>query len=94
VKFVIVLIIKIFNIMESGKVALGILGGVAAGALLGVLFAPAKGKKTRRKILNKSKHYTEDLKDKFDDLLDSVSEKYEDFLTEVKGMGTPKEEVK
>jgi gas vesicle protein len=80
--------------MESGKVALGILGGVAAGALLGVLFAPSKGKKTRRKILNKGKHYTDDLKNKFDDLLTSVSEKYDDFLTEAKTMATPKEEVK
>ncbi len=79
--------------MESGKVALGILGGVAAGALLGILFAPSKGKKTRKKILNKGKDYAEDLKDKFDDLLTSVSNKYESFLTEAKGTGTPKEEV-
>jgi gas vesicle protein len=80
--------------MESGKVALGILGGVAVGALLGVLFAPAKGTKTRRRILNKGKDYADDVKEKFDDLLDSVSEKYEDFLTEAKGIITPKEEVK
>ena len=37
--------------MESSKVVLGVIGGVAVGALLGVLFAPDKGSKTRKKIL-------------------------------------------
>lgn len=31
--------------MKSGKVVLGLLAGVAAGALAGILFAPAKGTK-------------------------------------------------
>jgi gas vesicle protein len=32
--------------MNSGKVALGIVVGVAIGATLGILFAPAKGIET------------------------------------------------
>jgi gas vesicle protein len=80
--------------MESGKTAAGVLLGIGLGALIGVLFAPAKGSKTRRKIMDKGQDYTDDLKDKFDDLLGSISEKYEDFLTEAKSMLTPKEEVK
>lgn len=36
--------------MKKGKVFLGILTGVAISALLGVLFAPKKGTKTRNRF--------------------------------------------
>jgi gas vesicle protein len=70
--------------MEKGKIVLGVLGGIAVGALIGVLFAPDKGSITRRKISKKGEEYLDDIKDKFDEFLDSVSEKY----TEVKDMVT------
>ena len=41
--------------MKSGKILLGIMAGTAAGALLGILFAPEKGPVTRKKILKKGK---------------------------------------
>lgn len=40
---------------NSGKIALGLLAGLAAGAVLGVLFAPQKGKETRVKLSKKAK---------------------------------------
>jgi gas vesicle protein len=70
--------------MENGKIVVGVLGGIALGALLGVLFAPDKGSITRRKISKKGEEYLDDIKDKFDEFLDNVSEKY----SEVKDMVT------
>lgn len=64
--------------MSSGKFLLGILAGAAAGATLGVLFAPAKGSETRRTLSKKGSKYAEDLKneltDKFNELVDGVTE--------------------
>lgn len=61
--------------MKTDKTLLGIIGGVAAGVILGILFAPEKGTKTRRKILNKGIDYTNDLKDKFDLLSKNITKK-------------------
>ena len=69
--------------MSSGKVVLGLLAGVAAGALAGILFAPAKGSRTRRRIMKKGEDYTEVLKEKFNDLLETVTEKMEKVKEEV-----------
>lgn len=63
--------------MNSGKIVLGILGGVAAGAILGILFAPNEGKKTRNKIISKANESQDALKDKFNSLLNSLNQKYD-----------------
>jgi gas vesicle protein len=63
--------------MNSGKVVLGILAGVAAGAALGILFAPDKGSNTRKKIADKKDGYMEDMEDKFNDLVEKFNRKFE-----------------
>lgn len=63
--------------MSSGKVVLGMLAGLAAGAVLGILFAPEKGSKTRRKILDKGEDYADDIKEKMDDFIEMVTEKFD-----------------
>jgi len=69
--------------MSAGKVLLGVLAGVAAGALVGILFAPAKGSRTRRRILKQGENYADGLKEKFNGLLDDMSEKFDQVKGEV-----------
>jgi len=64
--------------MNTGKVLLTFLAGIAAGAILGVLFAPDKGSETRKKITGKGEEYAEDLTKKFNEFLAGVKEKYSD----------------
>ena len=70
--------------MSSGKVLLGLLAGAAAGAMMGILFAPEKGTTTRKKIASKGEEYADDLKEKFGEFVDNVAEKYESTIHKVK----------
>jgi gas vesicle protein len=72
--------------MEAGKTALGIALGIGVGALLGVLFAPAKGSKTRRRIMDKGQGFADDLKGKFDGLYEDATNKYDTLLEDAKSM--------
>ena len=75
---------------NNGKLALGVLAGLAAGAVIGVLFAPDKGSETRRKITGKGKEYVDDLVDglnnTFTDLKESVTERFESAGDMVNGL--------
>ncbi|MEI7727425.1 MAG: YtxH domain-containing protein [Bacteroidota bacterium] len=63
--------------MNSGKVVLGVLAGVAIGAMFGILFAPDKGSNTRRKISQKRDDYIDELEEKFNDFTDSIADKFD-----------------
>lgn len=76
--------------MNSGKVFLGILAGVATGTLAGILFAPEKGTKTRKKITRKGEDYLDAVKDTFNELLDAFTEKMEKVKDEVSGYADKK----
>jgi gas vesicle protein len=67
--------------MNTVKVALT---AVAAGAIAGVLFAPAKGAVTRRKISHKANIYADEIKNSFEDLASTVTETLDTVAGEVK----------
>ena len=69
--------------MSSGKVLLGVLAGLAAGALVGILFAPEKGSVTRKKMSKKAEDYADGLKEKFNEFLDDIAEKFEEVKEQV-----------
>jgi gas vesicle protein len=76
--------------MSTGKVLLGLVAGVAAGALLGILFAPEKGSVTRKKMSKKAEDYADGLKEKFNEFVDDISEKFEDVKEEISDFVEPK----
>jgi len=56
--------------MSSGKILLGLVTCIAAGAAIGILMAPDKGSATRKNLSDKAG----DLKEKFDDFIESMTE--------------------
>jgi gas vesicle protein len=72
--------------VNSGKVLLGVLAGAAAGAILGILFAPDKGTETRRKIAEKGDDLVKDAKEKFNGLIDELGKKIDSIQTKTKEM--------
>ena len=48
---------------NNGKMLIALITGAAIGAGLGILFAPAKGSKTRKNIKHKVSETTQDVSD-------------------------------
>lgn len=65
--------------MNTGKALLGVMAGIAAGAVLGMLFAPEKGSNTRKNISRKgddlANALNEKVDEKFNELMNSVTGK-------------------
>lgn len=72
--------------MSNSKAALGFLAGAAAGAILGILFAPDSGKETRRKISKKTSDMSDSLKNSFSDFVDGLKHSYSNAKEDVEDM--------
>jgi len=70
--------------MSTGKVILGVLAGLAAGAMLGVLLAPDKGTVTRQKIVKKGEELLDEMKEHLGDVVESTTEKVASAMNDVK----------
>lgn len=76
---------------NTSKIVLGTLAGLTIGAIAGILFAPEKGSKTRKKIMDKGNDYMKDIKSTIDsvkngaeELLEEGKEKFEEVKNSVK----------
>jgi gas vesicle protein len=72
--------------MSTGKILLGVLAGVAAGAVLGILFAPDKGVATRKKISEKSDDYAEEIEEKFQEFVEGITNKFDSLKKDAAAM--------
>lgn len=59
---------------DNSKIAVALLAGLAAGAALGLLFAPEKGSETRDKLSESLKNLGDSIKEKAADEIDHLSE--------------------
>ncbi|MFC5682120.1 YtxH domain-containing protein [Flavobacterium sp. MAHUQ-51] len=77
---------------STGKTLIALASGAAIGAVLGILFAPDKGEKTRQKIKDGYKDLEKDMKSKlanakvdleesYDNMISNMSYKTEDAIT-------------
>lgn len=80
----------------NSKLVFGLLAGAAIGAVAGILLAPEKGADTRKKIADGVGEAGDNLKDRFNDFVDGVKDKYlnakseaDDVAHDVAKMGTP-----
>ena len=58
---------------DTSGAVVALLAGLAVGAVLGVLFAPDSGKKTREKISDKALNTADNIKDGFHSMKERVS---------------------
>lgn len=58
----------------TSKVLAGVVAGAAAGAALGILFAPHKGSKTRKLLMNRGSLLAADLQEKITESKDTLNE--------------------
>lgn len=72
--------------MNTAKVVLGTVAGLAVGGILGILFAPEKGSVTRKQILNKGNDYADDLKTKYNGMAETLKEKFQAVKNEAENI--------
>ena len=69
---------------DNTKTAIALLAGVAAGAALGLLFAPEKGSETRDKLSESLNNLGDSIKEKAGAEIDNLSDFKEKVVSQIK----------
>jgi gas vesicle protein len=69
---------------DNSKTVIALLAGIAAGTVLGLLFAPEKGSETRDKLSESLKNLGDSIKERAADEIDNLSEFKEKVVTNIK----------
>ncbi|MET4082370.1 gas vesicle protein [Pedobacter sp. UYP30] len=69
---------------DNSKTVVALLAGLAAGAALGILFAPDKGDETRDKLSQSLKDLSDAVKDKTADELEALNQFKEKIVGSIK----------
>lgn len=68
--------------MKALNILTATLGATVIGVVLGLLFAPNKGSKTRNKISKKSQEYANYVADNYEEFVDTVSHSFDNIEKE------------
>lgn len=72
--------------MSAGRIIAGAMLAMAAGAALGVLFAPDKGSNTRKKLSNQGSRYLGTIKNTAGEYVNAIEETYESAMGTAVGL--------
>jgi len=65
--------------MNTDKIFIGVMAGLAAGIVIGILVAPEKGSVTIKKITGKAIDYADELKEILTDGVKTITDKVENI---------------
>ncbi len=78
---------------DQSKVIVALLAGLAAGAALGILFAPERGSETREKLNDALKNLGDAIKDRAAEEIDNLAGLKDKIMSNVKSDMPSQEEV-